>query len=189
MEKEKEEDCKICTEKFDSKVASIVETAYKSIVKMEEEHVKSITIREQRDKEFYKLRAFKFDTALANQQEKANIFYDDQEEKIKSVIKEAIKEMTSTIKWFLGVVLIIVMGVVGLTIGNTVGLAGKANANEVFSLKDAKTLRMAGDAYYDQRYVLKSGETIDKYTYQWHMETIFEKLNRGGHLQKNNLNK
>ena len=54
----------------------------------------------------------------------------------------------------------------------------KANKNEVLSLKDAQKIIETGDAYRDQRYVLKSGETIDKYNYMWLMETIFERSSR-----------
>lgn len=62
--------------------------------------------------------------------------------------------------------------------------AQKANTNEVLSLKDAKKIIETGDAYRDQRYVIKSGETIDKYNYMWLMETIFERSSRSGQEAK-----
>jgi len=120
-----------------------------------------------------------FTKHLKQSGEKADQFYSSQEDKFKEVIKEAIKDMTSTIKWFLGIILVIVMAVVGLTIGNTVSIATKANANEVLSLDDAKNIIMLGDKYRDQRYQLNKIESVDKLNYQWMLETIFERNSRG----------
>ena len=57
---------------------------------------------------------------------------------------------------------------------------GKANKEDVLMIKDAKNLIELGDKYNDQRYVLKPGETIDKYNYQWFIETLFERASRSG---------
>lgn len=144
-------------------------------------------IQERMETHFEK-QAKKEDVAIAEHFEKQDDlmreYYKNQDEKIGSVIKEAIKEMTGIIKWFLGVALIIIGAFGGLTIINTVTLASKANTNEVLSLKDAQKIIATGDAYRDQRYVLKSGETIDKYNYMWLMETIFERSSRSGNEAK-----
>lgn len=101
--------------------------------------------------------------------------YGKWEEKMAAVVKESIKDMTSMIRWFLTIVLLIVGGFGGLTIVNTALLGNKANKTEVLSKDESKVLIDTRDKYYDKRFVIIPGETMERNKYQWSLERIFEK--------------
>jgi hypothetical protein len=116
---------------------------------------------------------------FADREEKSDLFYEKQEKKYDKLESK----LTGMVKWTLGIVLFIVTiygGVIASTFANN---TDKADKKDYLSLKDAYILRTLGDKYYDQRYVLKPGESIDKYTYQWHMNIIFEEIHRGTSLK------
>ena len=118
--------------------------------------------------EHFKKQELKEDQLMIEQHEKQSLKYNVFENKIFILIK-----------WFLmffGAVALICSTVVGIT---WVNVQNKANKNDVLTLKDAKIVIDLGDKYRDQRYVLRSGETIDKYNYQWMLETVFARASRG----------
>lgn len=136
----------------------------------------------------------KHEMQLKSGSDKTTIFFIEQESVIKKMVKEmmegfklemiemvkeAIKNMVSTVKWFLSIVLIIVGGY-GAVIGyNFFEVNKKADKKDVLNINTAKNLFELNGKYNDQRFVLKSGETIDKYNYQWYIETTFGDQSRG----------
>lgn len=110
----------------------------------------------------------KEDVAFSKHLEKQATKYDNFEKKVLGIIK-----------WVLGIMLGIVLlcsGIVGVT---WIIVQSKANKIEVLSLEDAKIIIDLGDKYRDQRYVMRTGETIDKYNYKWYIETVFARASRG----------
>lgn len=98
------------------------------------------------------------------QEIKADKFYEKQEKRHNIMIM---------IEIFLFGIFAVAIGVIFIS------NQSKANKTEVLLLEDAKTIIDLGDKYRDQRYVLSPGETIDKYNYQWYIETVFSRATRG----------
>jgi hypothetical protein len=132
----------------------------------------------------------KHDIKLKHESEKSAIFFADQEIKIALVMKEAISDMTSTIRWFLGVILLIVGGY-GAVIGyNFFEGQKKADKTELelvdkkfekyMTLQAAKDIHSVRDAYYRDIFLTNPNATIDSTNYNWIIKTLFGGVTRGG---------
>lgn len=110
---------------------------------------------------------------------KAAILFDKMETKHDALMDKMEKRHN-----YLMLISLFLFGIFGTIIGVTwINTQGKANANEVLTLKEAKVLRELGDAYYRTIFIQKENPPIDTTNYNWVMKGIF-----GGSLRSGNIN-
>lgn len=118
--------------------------------------------------EHFRRQELKEDAAMSEHFEKQSLKYDEFEKKVFGLIWKVFA--------FFGAVAVVASGVVGAT---WVSNQQKADKKDVLYLNTAKNLFELNGKYNDQRFLLKPGETIDKYNYMWYIETTFGDQSRG----------